>query len=296
MPQRSFYGSGGRGWFFVLPALIFMIALIGYPIAYNILISVQDVTNMTLGRAERDFIGLENYRALFRDAGFLSSIAHTFVYTAGSLFFQFTLGFALALFFSHEGTLIKTVRSLIVISWMLPMTVTALMWKFMLSENGIINYVLVSLHLISAPVPWLIQGDSAMWGLIIANSWVGIPFNMLLLTTGINAIPADIYEAADIDGANRVQRFFLLTLPMLKTTILSVLVLGFVYTFKVFDLVYVMTGGGPVDATEVLSTYSYEKSFRLFRFGEGAAAANILFVILLAIALLYLLSLSREEN
>ena len=122
--------------------------------------------------------------------------------------------------------------------------------------------------------------DTAMWVLIIANSWVGIPFNMLLLTTGINNISKDIYEAAEIDGATKTQQLFKITIPLLKPTIMSVLVLGFVLTFKVFDLVYVMTGGGPVDATEVLSTYSYKLSFQLFHFGEGSAAANVLFVCL----------------
>ncbi len=134
-----------------------------------------------------------------------------------------------------------------------------------------------------------------MWGLIIANSWVGIPFNMLLLTTGLNNVSTEVYEAAAIDGAGSVQRFAKITLPLLKPTIMSVLVLGFVYTFKVFDLVYVMTGGGPVDATEVMSTYSYKLSFQLFHFGEGAAVANVLFVCLFLVALLYLKTISKDE-
>ena len=134
-----------------------------------------------------------------------------------------------------------------------------------------------------------------MLGLIIANSWVGIPFNMLLLTTGLNDISTDIYEAASIDGATGWQKFVRITVPLLKPTIMSVLVLGFVLTFKVFDLVYVMTGGGPVDATEVLSTYSYKLSFQLFHFGEGAAVANILFICLFLVALIYLKTISRDE-
>ena len=130
---------------------------------------------------------------------------------------------------------------------------------------------------------------------IAVNCWVGIPFNMLLLTTGLNDIPADIYEAASIDGASGLQKFMKITIPLLKPTIMSVLVLGFVLTFKVFDLVYVMTGGGPVDATEVLSTFSYKLSFQLFHFGEGAAVANILFVCLFLVALVYLKTISKDE-
>jgi multiple sugar transport system permease protein len=163
-------------------------------------------------------------------------------------------------------------------------------------DSGIINTILMNLHIIKEPIGWLLKGNTAMFGLIMANSWVGIPFNMLLLTTGINNIPEDIYEAASIDGASKFQQFKNITVPLLKPTILSALVLGFVLTFKVFDLVYVMTGGGPVDATEVLSTYSYKLSFQLFKFGEGAACANVLFVCLLIVALIYLRTISADEE
>lgn len=284
------------GYAFVLPAVIFMLALIGYPIIYNWVISFQDVTATTLGSNSRTFVGLQNFRELFANPTFSTALKNTFLYTVGCLVIQFSIGFLLALFFSKKFRLAKPIRGLIVISWMLPVTVTALTWKFMFSEsNGIINTMLMNLHIIKEPIGWLINGKSAMWALVIANSWIGIPFNMLLLTTGLSNIPTEVYEAASIDGATGMQKFTRITLPLLKPTMLSVLILGFVYTFKVFDLVYVMTGGGPVDSTEVMSTFSYKLSFQLFRFGEGAAAANVLFVCLLVIALIYLRSISRDE-
>lgn len=284
------------GYCFVLPAVIYMLALIGYPIIYNWIISFQDVTATTLGSAVRDFVGLENFKAVFTDPTFPKAMKQTFFYTIMCLVFQFSLGFLFALFFSRKFSFAKPVRGLVVISWMLPITVTALVFKFMLAEgNGIINTILLNMHLIDQPIGWLISEKTAIWGLIFANSWVGIPFNMLLLTTGLNNISTDVYEAASIDGANAAQKFFKITIPLLKPTIMSVLVLGFVYTFKVFDLVYVMTGGGPVDATEVMSTYSYKLSFQLFHFGEGAAAANVLFICLFLVALLYLKTISKDE-
>lgn len=284
------------GYFFIVPAVIYMLVFIGYPILYNWIISFQDVTATTLGSAVRDFIGFENYKVIFADTTFRKSLLHTFIYTVGCLVIQFSLGFVFAMFFTKKFALSKPIRGFIVISWMLPVTVTALVFKFMFAEsNGIINTILMNLHIINKPVGWLLQGNTAMWGLIIANSWVGIPFNMLLLTTGLNNIPADTYEAAAIDGANGFQKFIKITIPLLKSTIMSVLVLGFVLTFKVFDLVYVMTGGGPVDATEVLSTYSYKLSFQLFHFGEGAAVANVLFICLLLVALVYLRTISKDE-
>lgn len=283
------------GYCFILPAVIYMLAFIGYPIIYNWIISLQDVTAKTLGSSVREFIGFKNFQTIFSDATFRAALMHTFIYTIGCLVFQFLFGFLFALFFAKKFTFSKPIRGFIVISWMLPVTVTALVFKFMYADNGIINTILLNLHLIKEPLGWLLDGKMAMVGLIIANSWVGIPFNMLLLTTGLNEIPAEIYEAASIDGANKFQQLIKLTIPLLKQTILSALVLGFVLTFKVFDLVYVMTGGGPVDATEVLSTYSYKLSFQMFHFGEGAAVANVLFVCLLVVALIYLHVSSRED-
>ncbi len=181
------------------------------------------------------------------------------------------------------------------ISWIMPMTVVALMFKYIFSDSGIANYILMNLHLIKEPVEWLTSTKTSMLAVIITNSWVGIPFNMLLLATGLSNIPGDIYESAMIDGAGGIKRFIYITVPMLKQSILAVLVLGFVYTFKVFDLIYVMTGGGPVDSTEVLSTYSYRESFQHFNFGTGAASANILFVCLFLVGLIYIKLIGKED-
>lgn len=285
------------GYLFILPAVIYMLVFIGYPIVYNWIISFQDATALTLRNPVRDFIGVENYKVIFADSTFKASVIHTFIYTIGCLIIQFIFGLAFALFFAKKFRLSKPIRGFVVISWMLPVTVTALVFKFMFSQDsGIINMILMNLHIIKEPIGWLLNGNTAMTVLILANSWVGIPFNMLLLTTGINNISQDIYEAASIDGATKQQQLFRITLPLLKPTIMSVLVLGFVLTFKVFDLVYVMTGGGPVDATEVLSTYSYKLSFQLFHFGEGAAAANVLFVCLFIVALIYLRTTTKEGD
>lgn len=175
------------------------------------------------------------------------------------------------------------------IPWMIPVTITALMFKFMFSSNvGIINQTLIALHLISKSVEWLTTPGTAMFALIFTNIWIGIPFNMILLSSGLSLIPIELYESASIDGANRAQTLFKITMPLLKPTIQSVIILGFIYTFKVFDLVYVMTKGGPVNSTHVLSTYSYKLSFDLFEFSKGATVANILFIILFIVSLLYL--------
>ena len=230
------------------------------------------------------------------DQTFRLVFKNTLEFTFACLLIQFTVGFLFAMFFSKKFTLAGPIRGLVLVGYMMPMSVTALLGKnLFLLDGGVINDLLMKLHLVSAPVDWLVNGGTALSAVIAVNCWVGIPFNMLLLTTGLNDIPADIYEAASIDGASGLQKFMKITIPLLKPTIMSVLVLGFVLTFKVFDLVYVMTGGGPVDATEVLSTFSYKLSFQLFHFGEGAAVANILFVCLFLVALVYLKTISKDE-
>lgn len=283
------------GLMFVLPALIFMLVLIGYPILYNFVISFQDFTAISFATGSKDFIGFDNYKNIFDDPVMWISFKNTLIYTVSSLIVQFSLGFALALFFYKKFLLSKPIRGFLVISYLMPVTVTGLVFKYMLSENGIINQLMLNIGLIDTSISWLTQGSTALIGVIIANCWIGIPFNMLLLTTGLSNISEDVYESASIDGANGIQKFFKITIPLLKPAILSVLMLGFVYTFKVFDLIYVMTAGGPVNSTEVLSTYSYKLSFKYFYFGEGSASANILFLCLFAVGLGYLRLLGKDE-
>jgi len=273
-----------------------MILLVGYPIIENIRLGFYDVNVMNISSKSQAFVGLQNYRDLFDKGTIQIAMGNTLFYTVICIVFQFTIGFGLALFFSQKFGLSERLRGLIMVSWLMPGTITALMFRYMFSlDGGIINSVLLRLHIIEKPIEWLIQEHNAMWSIIIANTWVGVPFNMILLTTGLITIPKDVYESAAMDGANAIQKFFRITLPLLKPTITSLLILGFIYTFKVFDLVVVMTNGGPVDATEMLSTYSYKLSFGEFNFSQGAAVANILFVILFIISLGYLKMVSKEE-
>lgn len=291
MDREQYYG-----YLFVLPALMFMLILIGYPIIYNIIISMQKVDVMTIRDANRQFVGFGNYIDLFKDGLVIYVTKNTLFFTVSSIVIQFVIGFALALFFNIKFRLAERLRGLIVISWMVPVTVTALLFKFMLSpSNGIINDILIFFNIIEKPIGWLIQEKTAMWGVIIANAWIGIPFNMILLNTGLITIPYELYESASIDGANVFKRFIYITIPMLRPAILSVLILGFIYTFKVFDLIYVMTSGGPVNATEVLSTYSYRLSFTIYNFSQGAAVANILFAFLFVVSLGYLALINKDE-
>ena len=283
------------GYLFVLPALIYMLFFVGYPIVDNIRLSLFDVNVMNLSRGDQPFVGLDNYRTLFEEGILGTSIANTLVYTVGCIVLQFIVGLAFAMLFSQPFRFAGRLRGLVMISWLLPATITAMMFKFMYGSGGIVNELLAQLHVGSGTIGWLVTPIPAMITLIVANTWIGIPFNMILLTTGLTAIPKDVYESASIDGAGAVQRFFRMTLPLLKPAIYSLLVLGFIYTFKVFELVLIATKGGPVNATQMMSTYAYKLSFDQFNFSQGAAASNVMFLILLVVGVVYLWLVRKEE-
>ena len=295
--KKGFFKFDNIGILFVLPAFIYMLIFVGYPIVRNIVLSLQDVTVRTLTADSKPFVGFKNYMKIFQDPVFTKSMLNTLIFTLCCLAVQFVIGFLLALFFNQHFSVAKPVRGLLLIPWMIPITVTALMFKFIFGTDvGILNYFLKSIGIISQNIDWLTSANTALFAIVCANVWIGIPFNMILISTGLTTIPKELYESASIDGAGKVQTFFKITLPLLRTTIESVLILGFIYTFKVFDLVYVMTGGGPVNSTHMLSTYSYKLSFEMFKYSEGAAVANVLLVILLIVGVFYLRATKEDDE
>ncbi len=294
---KNFFRYDNAGLFFILPAFLYMMFFVGYPIISNIILSFQNVSVRNLVNGQKKFIGFANYSEIFQDAVFRKAMGNTLLFTVACLLFQFLIGFVLSLLFNKNFTFAKTIRGLTMIPWMMPMTVTALMFKFMFSTDvGIINYILRSSHLITENIEWLTTPGTAMVAVVAANVWIGIPFNTILISTGLTTIPQELYESAAVDGANAWQRLVKITLPLLRPTIESVLVLGFIYTFKVYDLVYVMTEGGPVNSTHLLSTYSYKLSFDMFQYSKGASVANVLFLILLLVGMLYLKITMRGEE
>ena len=251
---------------------------------------------MTFRDRAQVFVGLENYRTLLSHPVFMQALRQTFIFTIACLIAQFSIGFVLALFFSQKFPLCGPIRGTIVIGFMMPMSVTGLIWANMFQTNtGIINHMLLSIGIIQAPLEWLISGDLALISVIIANVWVGIPFNMLLLTAGLTNISTEVYESASIDGANLFQRLFYITFPLLRPAIMAVLMLGFIYMFRIFDLIMIMTNGGPLFFTQVLSTYSYRLAFTEHNFSQGATGGVILFLCLMAVGCFYLWLIRKEE-
>jgi multiple sugar transport system permease protein len=285
-----------RNYLFVAPAVIFIVLFMIYPLLYNFYISVRDVNVGTLMSGNAPFVGLRNYKTMIGDPTFWHSLLISFIFTGGSLLFQFTIGFALALFFQRPFPGGGIMRAFLLLGWLMPIVVSASIWKWLLDgDYGVINYLLQGLGLLRGDHYWLSEPNTALAGVIVANIWLGIPFNALLLLTGLQGISLSLYEAARVDGANAWQRFLYITLPQMRSVSLTVLLLGFIYTFKVFDLIFVMTGGGPANATTTLPILTYNLTFEFYEFGTGAAAASLLLMISLALSVVYLLLVRREE-
>lgn len=286
--------KNSEGYVFILPGVIYLLIVVGYPLIYNLVLSFRDVNVKNLSTGTSQFIGLKNYIELFQNPTFLLVFRNTIIFTIACLVFQFTIGFAFALFFSRKFTLAGPVRGLILIGYMMPMSVTGMIGQNIFANNGLINDLLSRIGVIGPE--WLVDTGVALIAVIIMNCWVGIPFNMLLLISGLTGISQDVYESSSLDGANKFQQFMHITLPLMRSSIMAVLMLGFVYTFRAFDLMYIMTSGGPLNATDVLGTYAYMLSFTQFDFSKGSAVAMILFACLFVVGIFYLRLTMKEEK
>ncbi|MFE0512380.1 carbohydrate ABC transporter permease [Streptomyces sp. NPDC058964] len=278
------------GGLFVAPALAYMGLFFGYPLVHNIVMSFQHYTPKTYFTGEAPFNGLDNWRAVFSNELFRDALWHTVVFTVGSLLGQFTIGLALAVFFSRRFRLSGLVRAVLLLPWLVPMVVSAVVWRRILDqEHGMLNTALHAVGLVPADgVPWLNSPGVALLSAIMVNIWIGIPFNMVILYGGLQEIPRDVYEAAALDGSGAWRTFRSITLPMLRPVITVVLVLGFMSTVKILDLILALTSGGPADSTQTLGTVTYQLSFLQLDFGQGAVVGNVLILISAAFALLYL--------
>jgi multiple sugar transport system permease protein len=290
-PTRRASRRGGQwaAWGFLLPVAVYLAVFYAYPLYRNLDLSLRDYTVRTFVQGGAPFIGLGNYAAVLHDATFVPALLHTVVFTAASLAFQYTAGLALAVFFRQHFRLSATLRALFLVPWLLPLIVSASTWSWMLnSDSGIVNAVLHAVGL--GGVDWLTSPRWSLLSVIIANIWIGVPFNLVILYSGLQTIPADLYEVAALDGANGWQRFWRITFPLLRPVSAITLLLGLVYTLKVLDVIWIMTKGGPIDSSTTFATWSYRLGFGVMvpSFGPGAAVGNLLVVAALLFGLLYI--------
>jgi multiple sugar transport system permease protein len=276
-------------WGFLAPALAYLAAFFAYPVVRNVLISLQGYSTSSLYTGKAPYVGLGNYRAI-ADSGLFGTIAaNTALFTVGSMLGQFVIGLVMALFFNRRFPLNGPIRALLLLPWLLPMVASTTIWRWLLDQDGgAVNRVLHTLHLTSGTTPWLSSPHLALVSVILVNIWVGIPFNMVILYGGLQEIPRELYEAAALDGSSPISRFRHITWPLLRPVTGVVVILGFVYTVKVIDIILVLTGGGPAYGSQTLATESYQLSFKSFEFGQGAAMSNLLIAVSLIFAVAYL--------
>ena len=276
-------------WAFLAPVVLYLAIFYAYPLGRNIDLSFRDYTLRSFIDGTAKFSGFDNYVEVIQSPTFGPALMNTAVFTFVSIAFQFSIGLALAVFFFKKFPLSATLRALFLVPWLLPLLVSASVWAWMLnSESGIVNAGLGALGV--DQVNWLTSPEWALVSVLIANIWIGIPFNLVLMYSGLQSIPGEVYEAASLDGASKRQVFWRITFPLLRPVSAITLLLGLVYTLKVFDIIWIMTRGGPGDSSVTFAIWSYRLGF-----GGGspdlspaAAVANLLILVAFAFGLVYI--------
>lgn len=282
-------------WLFLLPAAAYLILFFGYPVVKNLVMSFQDYGTSTFYTGEAPWVGFANYAHVISSSIFTTALTNTALFTAGSIAGQFVIGLALAVFFRKKFPLNGLLRSLLLLPWLLPLIASGAVWKWILDkDSGALNRFLEALHIVPTGIPWLTSTSLALVAVVGVNIWIGIPFNVTILYGGLQDIPDELYEAASLDGATGWRAFRHVTWPMLRPVVNVVLVLGVVYTLKVLDIILALTQGGPANSSQTIATESYSLSFTQFRFGEGSALGNILVLISLVFAVVYLRASRRS--
>lgn len=290
--SRIVESRNGAGLIYMLPAAAFLLCFLTYPLGLGVWLGFTDAR---IGRPGR-FIGLENYIWLGRDPVFWLSVFNTMVYTLVASVLKFALGLWLALILNQHLPAKSFFRAIVLLPWVVPTVLSALaFWWIFDSQFSIISYVLIEIGLIEQPINFLGDPTNARLSVIAANVWRGIPFVAICLLAGLQTIPQSLNEAAALDGATSWQRFTRITLPLLTPIIAVVMTFSVLFTFTDFQLIYVLTRGGPVNATHLMATLSFQRAIPGGQLGEGAAIAVAMIPFLLAAILFSFFGLQRRR-
>ncbi len=285
--------NAGRGesrlaWRLVLPALGLVVLVAIFPLAWALWESLH-LHDLRMPWRGTPFVGLANYAELLHDPRFREALAHTAIFTGISVSLELCLGLVVALVLNRAFRGRGAVRAAVLVPWAIPTVVTALLWRFIFGgEHSVANAVLTGTGLAPHPVLWFVHATAAWVPIILADVWKTTPFVALLLLAGLQTIDQESYEAARMDGAGTWAQFVHITLPLLRPAILVALIFRTLDAFRVFDLIYVLTGGGPGTATEPLSLYTFTALLQDLRFGYGAALSVVIFLITFLLAVFYI--------
>ena len=272
----------------VTPAVIVMCAVVFFPILATVWLSLHKY-NLKYPYLGQPFVGLDNYVKILSDGRFLNSLKVTTLFTVSSVSVELVLGMAIALLLNRPFKGRGLVRTAVLVPWALTTVVMARMWAWIFnSEYGVFNAILYGLGFIDQYIPWVADTQFALWAAVGADIWKTTPFMALLLSAGLQTIPRELYEASMVDGASGWKQFWSVTIPILKPTILVALLFRTLDAARVFDLLFVLTGGGPGFATESLSIYTYRSLFVNLDFGYGSALAVATFLYVMLISFIYI--------
>lgn len=295
--MRSLYHRERRqAWVLLAPMLIVMGLLTAWPLLRTIWLSFTDAGLIGSGSVP-GYVGLENYRYALSDPDFRAAIGRTLYFTVASVALEGIIGVLVALLLNQRFVGRTALRVLVILPWALPTIVNAMMWRLNFNPDyGSVNALLTQLHLIDGYRSWLGSPDSALNAVMLADVWKNYPLVTLLVLAALQSIPDDLYEAARLDGGSAWRRFRAITFPAIAGALSVALVLRTIDAFKVFDIIYVMTRGGPVDSTKTLSFYVYQESFSYLRAGSGAAYAILMTIMCSVLITLYLTLLLHQRR
>jgi multiple sugar transport system permease protein len=282
------------GLILLAPALTIIFTVTLYPLVRSFWISLHG-WNLTKPAEGHPFLGLGNYQNVLSDPKFWASLRITVIFVIAAVTLEIILAIGIALLLNREFRGRTIVRVIALLPWAIPSIVNGIMWKWIFNPSyGSLNGLLYSLHIIDKYVIWLGYPNSAMAAIVWADIWKETPFIMLLILAALQTIPKELYEASRIDGANSVQSFFRITLPLIQPVLFVAIALRTIWALKSFDLIYTLTAGGPSSSTSVVGYYIYLKTFIALQFGRGAAAAYIMTIIIMILVILYQKYLYRE--
>ena len=288
--SATIYKKGLSGYLFVLPALLVIFCLVAYPFFMAIYLSLTDSWVGSSG----SFIGIQNYIDLIQNEIFRQTLKNSLTYTFFAVTFKILLGIGLALLLNQKVKYQKIYRGAILLPWVIPNTLSTLGWLWMFDPLfSVFNWVLKHMGLVERGVPWLSNPYWAMFSIITINVWRGLPFFAITLLAGLVSIPKDLYKAAQIDGAGSFKSFIFITLPLLKPLILIVVLFSTIFTISDFNIVYILTRGGPMNMTHLLSTLSFQVGLSGGRLGQGAAISLFMFPVLCIVVFFQLRTIRR---
>ena len=280
--------------FLLVPAVLIMAVVTIYPLLRSLWISMLE-WDLTKPFSGHPFIGFQNYISILKDPVFWQCAKTTGIFVVGAVSLEITLGLLIAMLLNKNFVGKNIVRMLSLLPWAIPSVVNGIMWKWILNPSyGALNGLLYSLGLIDEYIVWLGSPGLALFMVILADVWKETPFIMLLFLAALQTIPRELYEAAEIDGANGIKKFWNITLPLIKPTMFVALSLRTIWALKSFDLIYTLTAGGPSNGTNVIGFYTYLKTFVSLDLGKGAASAYLMTFVVMIVVLLYQKTLNQK--